>query len=97
VQDSDEVREARRQRQVQQKLKMNKEEAHSALENNKPAQPNVPTPPPPAEKVAPIKSERIANRNDLVSVQYMDGSVKKDVKYKKVEEDLKNNKCVIIE
>jgi preprotein translocase subunit SecA len=27
----------------------------------------------------------------------MDGSVKKDVKYKKVEEDLKNNKCVIIE
>jgi preprotein translocase subunit SecA len=54
-------------------------------------------PPPPAEKVAPIKSERIANRNDLVSVQYMDGSVKKDVKYKKVEEDLKNNKCVIIE
>lgn len=100
VQDSDEVREARRQRQVQQKLKTTKEEAHSTLENNRPPQPNQPAvapPPPPVEKVAPMKSTKVANRNDIVTVQYMDGSVKKDVKYKKVEEDLRNNKCVLID
>jgi len=95
VQDGEDVREARRQRQVQQKLQVNKEEAHSALESSRPPQPNMPAPP--AEKVAPIKSAKVANRNDLVSVQYTDGSVKKDVKFKKVEEDLRNNKCVLIE
>ena len=37
------------------------------------------------------------NRNDKVSVQYMDGSVRRDIKYKAVEEDIINNKCVLIE
>jgi preprotein translocase subunit SecA len=32
-----------------------------------------------------------------VNVQYLDGSIKKDVKFKNVEDDIKNNKCVIIE
>jgi acyl carrier protein len=36
------------------------------------------------------------SRNDKVSVRYKDGTVKKDVKFKKVEEDLKNGKCEII-
>jgi preprotein translocase subunit SecA len=49
------------------------------------------------EKVMPIKSQKIANRNDRVTVQYMDGVVKRDVKFKTVEEDIQNNKCVIIE
>ena len=40
---------------------------------------------------------KIASRNQRVNVQYADGSVKKDVKFKTVEEDLKSNKCVIIE
>jgi preprotein translocase subunit SecA len=101
VQDSDEVREARRQRQVQQqKLQITKEEVHSTLDTGQQNSPEraMPTvPPPPAEKIAPIRSARVANRNDLVSVQYRDGSIKKDVKFKKVEEDLRNNRCVLIE
>ena len=52
---------------------------------------------PPQEKVMPAKSEKIANRNDKVSVQYTDGKVIRDVKYKKVEDDILNNRCVIID
>ena len=44
----------------------------------------------------PVKSEKVANRNDKVSVQYTDGRVLKDVKYKTVEDDVRNNKCIII-
>jgi preprotein translocase subunit SecA len=49
------------------------------------------------EKVMPVKSEKVANRNDKVTVQYTDGRVVKDVKYKKVEDDIKNNRCIIID
>lgn len=52
---------------------------------------------PPVEKVAPIKSEKVFGRNDRVSVQYPDGTVKKDVKFKSVEEDIKSSKCVLID
>ena len=45
----------------------------------------------------PVKSEKIANRNDKVTVQYPDGKVLKDVKYKKVEEDIKAGRCIVIE
>jgi preprotein translocase subunit SecA len=48
------------------------------------------------ERVAPVKSEKIANRNDKVNVQYTDGRVLNDVKYKKVEEDIKSGKCIVI-
>jgi preprotein translocase subunit SecA len=100
VQDSEEVREARRQRQVQQqKLQISKEEVHSSLEAGQRTSPEgaMPAAPPPVEKAAPMRSAKVANRNDLVSVQYRDGSIKKDVKFKKVEEDLRNNRCVLIE
>ncbi|MBM3177499.1 MAG: preprotein translocase subunit SecA [Bacteroidetes bacterium] len=49
------------------------------------------------ERVAPVKSERLAGRNDRVDVQYTDGRVLKDVKYKKVEEDIKSGKCIVLE
>lgn len=48
-------------------------------------------------KPQPVVSQKIANRNDKVSVQYLDGTVKKDVKFKQVEEDLRNNRCVLLE
>jgi preprotein translocase subunit SecA len=99
VQDSDEVREARQQRPAPQpRVKTTKEEAHSVLEEGNQhhtAMPEMPMPP--AEKIVPMRSQKVANRNDLVSVQYADGSIKRDVKYKKIEEDLKNNRCIIIE
>jgi preprotein translocase subunit SecA len=47
-------------------------------------------------KVMPVKSEKIAGRNDKVTVQYPDGRVLKDVKYKKVEDDIQNGRCIVI-
>ncbi len=95
VQAPEEVREARPVKQVRQEYKENKEEIQSALSSSKPA---IPNPSRQAEeKAEPIKSRKIAGRNDRVSVQYSDGSVKKDVKFKTVEEDVLNNRCVIIE
>ena len=49
------------------------------------------------QKVLPVKSERVAGRNDKVTVQYPDGRVLKDVKYKMVEDDIKNGRCIVIE
>ncbi len=95
VQAPEEVREARPVKQIRQEYKENKEEVQSALSSSRPPIPNVPQQT--EEKAEPIKSRKIAGRNDRVSVQYSDGSVKKDVKYKTVEEDVLNNRCVIIE
>lgn len=47
--------------------------------------------------VAPRKVEKTYGRNDKVSVQYKDGSTKKDVKYKSVEQDIEQGRCVVIE
>jgi preprotein translocase subunit SecA len=48
-------------------------------------------------KAQPIKVDKIADRNQKVSVQYRDGRVLRDVKYKKVEQEVKNGECVVIE
>jgi preprotein translocase subunit SecA len=50
-----------------------------------------------AEKQAPVRSVKIANRNEKVSVQYMDGTIKRDVKYKVVENDVQSGRAVLIE
>jgi preprotein translocase subunit SecA len=52
---------------------------------------------PPIPKAQPVKAEKIANRNDRVTVRYFNGEVKKDVKFKTVEEDLQANRCVIVD
>jgi preprotein translocase subunit SecA len=75
------------------KVNVQKEEAQSALGRQQ--VPSMPKPEP--EKVMPARSQKIANRNDRVTVQYMDGAIKRDVKFKTVEDDIQNNKCVIIE
>jgi preprotein translocase subunit SecA len=94
VQQPDQVQEARAPR-TRVRLSEQKEESRSLLsggEREAPAQ----TSRPPQEKVMPAKSEKVAGRNDRVSVQYPDGKVLRDVKYKKVEEDILNNRCIII-
>ncbi len=48
------------------------------------------------EKVAPRQAIKIADRNQRVNVQYQDGTVKKDVKYKTVEQDVESGKAVVI-
>jgi preprotein translocase subunit SecA len=47
--------------------------------------------------ISPAKTQKVANRNDRVSVQYKDGSVKKDVKFKHVEEDVISGNAVLID
>lgn len=93
VQEADEVHEAHAQKR--QKLREQKDESRSLLQGGggQPEQAETQV----QEKVMPMKSEKIANRNDKVSVQYPDGRVMKDVKYKKVEEDIKNGRCIVIE
>jgi preprotein translocase subunit SecA len=90
VQDSDQVQEARAQKR--QRLSEQKEESRSLLQGGGTA-PQQRT----EEKVMPIKSEKIAGRNDKVTVQYPDGRVMKDVKYKKVEDDIQAGRCIVIE
>ena len=94
VQEADEVHEAHVQKR--QKLREQKDESRSLLQGGGQA-PEAHTETQVQEKVMPMKSEKIANRNDKVSVQYPDGRVMKDVKYKKVEEDIKNGRCIVIE
>jgi len=91
VQQSSQVDEAKKQRSSQ-NYEESKEESKSLLSSSGQGQRR-----PPAEKVAPAKSTKIAGRNEKVSVQYTDGTIKKDVKFKVVEEDVKNNRCVILE
>lgn len=51
----------------------------------------------PATPKAPIRTKKIANRNQRVTVKYQDGKIKKDVKYKTVEDDLANGLCQLVE
>jgi preprotein translocase subunit SecA len=52
---------------------------------------------PVVEKQVPVRAQHIANRNERVNVQYMDGRVLRDVKYKTVEDDVQHNRCVLID
>ena len=91
VEQADDVKEAR-QRRARQSYNESKEESRSALAYDQ-SKGNRP----PVEKPEPAKSQKVASRNARVSVQYTDGTVKKDVKFKTVEQDIKSNKCVLIE
>jgi preprotein translocase subunit SecA len=89
AQDPNDVQEARRQR-TKQEYKESKEESGSALAGgaNRTA---------PVEKTAPIKSNKTYGRNDRVTVQYTDGSMKENVKFKNIETDIVDNKCVVVD
>ncbi|MES2519900.1 MAG: preprotein translocase subunit SecA [Bacteroidota bacterium] len=49
-----------------------------------------------AEKVVPRQAIKIADRNQRVTVQYRDGSIKENVKYKTVEQDVEKGTAVVI-
>jgi preprotein translocase subunit SecA len=99
MRDPDMVQEAaqlQRIRQQQQRLRESKEDSESLVSGGQgvpQAQQET------AQKVAPVpvRSTKVAGRNDRVSVQYADGSIKKNVKFKIVEEDIKASRCVIID
>ena len=88
-QEPDDLREAKQQRSKE-NYKESKEESKSLLNARDGSRA-------PVERSAPVKSEKIHGRNDRVSVQYTDGTLKENVKFKTVEEDVKSNKGVIIE
>ncbi|WP_296699465.1 preprotein translocase subunit SecA [Algoriphagus sp.] len=52
---------------------------------------------PAPQVVAPRKSEKVYGRNDKVTVQYTNGTTKSDVKYKSVEQDIQEGKCIVID
>lgn len=52
---------------------------------------------PPIPKAQPVKAEKIANRNERVTVRYYNGELKRDVKYKTVEEDILASRCVVVD
>jgi len=92
VQKPDEVKEAAQRRRTKQNYKEQKEEARSALSAGGSGKNR-----PPVERQMPLKSEKVYGRNERVTVQYTDGTIKENVKYKSVEEDINNNRCVIVE
>ncbi|WP_242926720.1 preprotein translocase subunit SecA [Pontibacter vulgaris] len=95
VQAPEQVQEPRPQRAPKAPiLHEQKAEVHSSLEDET-GHTSIPAPEPP--KLVPVHSHKVAGRNDRVSVQYSDGRVLKDVKFKTVEEDLLNNRCILIE
>jgi len=89
VQQPEQVNEARRQRSAQ-NYRESKEESKSLLEGGQGRTR------PPVKKVAPAKSMKMRGRNERVDVQYSDGTIKKDIKFKHVEDDAKSKKCTII-
>jgi preprotein translocase subunit SecA len=93
VQQPEQVQEARAQRSKV-KLSEQKEESRSLLSGGGQSQGQEH---PVEEKVMPVKSDKVAGRNDKITVQYPDGRVLKDVKYKKVEDDVKSGRCIVIE
>lgn len=93
VKESQDVREAHTQK-TRQRLRETKEESKSLLSGGESTNHRAPVQ---QKVVTPAKSQKIAGRNEKVTVQYSDGSIKKNVKFKTVEEDIRNNKCVLIE
>lgn len=80
------------------KLQMSKDDAISSLlgglagaqeEYHDPSTPSV-------ERAAPRQAIKIADRNQRVTVKYADGSIKEDVKYKTVEQDVDAGRAVVI-
>jgi preprotein translocase subunit SecA len=94
TQQPEQLQEARAPR-TRVKLNEQKEESQSVLQGGGGPPPRGPVQRS-EQKVMPAKSEKVANRNDRVSVQYQDGRVVRDVKYKNVESDVRSGKCIVL-
>lgn len=80
-------------RQRQPKLSTNKQgETLSTQSDNKKAQPNNRQN---VEVTKPIIAQKLPGRNEKVTVRYLDGRVVQ-TKFKNVEQDLKENKCILL-
>jgi preprotein translocase subunit SecA len=99
TQDPNQVKAAQAPRRDDTKVTASKEEVGSTLNPgaNRQAAAAVANRTAPPQAVAPRKSDKVYGRNDRVTVQYADGKTVKDVKYKSVEQDVAEGKCVIID
>ena len=88
IQNPSQVQENKSSSNKKESYQTNKEESKSLLTGNRTQQ---------VERTQPIKSQKTYGRNSRVSVKYNDGSVKKDIKFKKVENDINLEKCIILE
>jgi len=98
-QDPSQVQQAQTQRASEPRLQTSKAEVASSLNpgaNSAVAAAAYAGRPAP-QVVAPRRVEKTFGRNDKVSVQYTDGTKKSDVKFKSVEQDIAEGKCVLIE
>ena len=98
-QDPSQVQQAQAQRPSEPRVQASKEEVGSTLNpgaNRAAAAAAVAGRPAPAP-VAPRKTDKTYGRNDKVTVQYTNGTTKADVKFKSVEQDIAEGRCVIIE
>ncbi len=95
--DPQKVKEARQHRQStgRRQLKESKRSSGSLLENATERQ-AVATGRP-VEVTKPIRKEKSYGRNERVTVKYADGTMKADVKYKAIAQDISESKCVIVE
>ncbi len=85
--DSEHIEEAKLEKKEQQKLIESKEALYSAIqEENDIYEPAI----------EPIKVEKMPGRNDRVTVQYNDGTIKENVKFKTIEADYLEQKCTLI-
>ncbi|MHA7130527.1 preprotein translocase subunit SecA [Algoriphagus namhaensis] len=98
-QDPTQVNAAQPRRQEEPQVQASKAEVSSTLNPgaNRAAAAAASAGRPAAQVVAPRKVEKVYGRNDRVSVQYTDGKIAKDVKYKSIEQDLEEGKCVILD
>jgi len=98
-QDLAQVNAAQPRRQVEHQVQASKAEAGSTLNPNANraavAASHAGRPAP--QVVAPRKSDKAYGRNDKVTVQYSNGTTKKDVKYKSVDQDVQDGNCVIVD
>ncbi len=98
VQDPQQIEEARRSTQRQSpKVREQKAESGSVLSGRGASAPLPDAPPREVEITKPIRKEKLPNRNDRVTVRYGDGTMKKDVKFKVVEQDVLANRCILVE
>lgn len=47
-------------------------------------------------RIPPQRSQKVSQRNQRVTVRYADGSIKENVKFKTVAEDITNRKCIVV-
>ena len=85
------------QRQRKPKYSENKAETQSALAGGSNQAAAAVAPRQEVNVTKPISSNKIHGRNDKVTVKYPDGTLKENVKFKTVEQDIRTNKCVLIE